>query len=211
MGLLLGQTAPNFQTDTSQGEIDFYNFIGDGWVILFSHPADFTPICTTELGRMSQIQDEFTKRNTKILAVSVDNAESHRDWIKDINETQNTDVKYPIIADTDQKVAKLYGMIHPDALAKKTVRTVFIIGPNKKVRLTLTYPPSTGRNFNEILRALDSIQLTDDYSVSTPADWEDGDDVYVGGNIKTEDIPEHFPKGHEIIKPYLRKTPQPNK
>ncbi|HLR37013.1 MAG TPA: peroxiredoxin [Chitinophagaceae bacterium] len=211
MGLLLGQTAPNFQTDTSQGEIDFYDFIGDGWVILFSHPADFTPICTTELGRMSQIQDEFTKRNTKILAVSVDSAESHRDWIKDINETQNTDVKYPIIADTDQKVAKLYGMIHPDALAKKTVRTVFIIGPNKKVRLTLTYPPSTGRNFNEILRALDSIQLTDDYSVSTPADWKDGDDVYVGGNIKTEDIPEHFPKGHEVIKPYLRKTPQPNK
>ena len=211
MGLLLGQTAPNFQTDTSQGEIDFYDFIGDGWVILFSHPADFTPICTTELGRMSQIQDEFTKRNTKILAVSVDSAESHRDWIKDINETQNTDVKYPIIADTDQKVAKLYGMIHPDALAKKTVRTVFIIGPNKKVRLTLTYPPSTGRNLNEILRALDSIQLTDDYSVSTPADWKDGDDVYVGGNIKTEDIPEHFPKGHEVIKPYLRKTPQPNK
>ncbi len=211
MGLLLGETAPNFQADTSQGEIDFYDFIGDGWVILFSHPADYTPICTTELGRMSQLQDDFAKRNAKILAVSVDTADSHRGWIKDINETQNTDVQYPIIADTDQKVANLYGMIHPDALAKKTVRTVFIIGPDKKVKLTLTYPPSTGRNFLEILRALDSLQLTADYSVSTPADWKDGEDVYIGGNVKEEDIPTQFPKGHEVIKPYLKRTPQPNK
>jgi len=211
MRLKLGETAPNFQAETNEGNIDFYEYLGDGWGVLFSHPADYTPVCTTELGRMSQLQDEFTKRNAKILAVSVDSAESHRGWIKDINETQNTHVGYPIIADTDRKVADLYGMIHPKALDTKTVRSVFIIGPDKKVKLTLTYPASTGRNFLEILRVLDSLQLTSDYSVSTPADWKEGEDVIIGGNIKTEDIPEKFPKGHKIIKPYLRTTPQPNK
>ncbi len=211
MSLPLGETAPNFQANTTQGEIDFYEYLGDGWGILFSHPSDFTPVCTTELGRMSQLQDEFTKRNTKILAVSVDDLESHNGWVKDINETQNTNVSYPIIADTDKKVANLYGMIHPKWSDTHTVRSVFIIGPDKKIKLTLTYPASTGRNFLEILRALDSLQLTANYSVSTPADWKDGEDVVIGGNIKTEDIPQHFPKGHKIIKPYLRTTPQPNK
>ncbi len=211
MSLPLGETAPNFQAKTTQGDLDFYEYLGDGWGILFSHPSDYTPVCTTELGRMSQLQDEFTKRNTKILAVSVDDVESHKGWVKDINETQNTNVKYPIIADTDKKVANLYGMIHPKWDDTHTVRSVFIIGPDKKVKLTLTYPASTGRNFLEILRALDSLQLTANYSVSTPADWKDGEDVVIGGNIKTEDIPKHFPKGHKIIKPYLRTTPQPNK
>lgn len=211
MSLPLGETAPNFQAKTNKGDIDFYEYLGDGWGILFSHPQDFTPVCTTELGSMSRLQGEFTKRNAKILAVSVDSAESHQGWIKDINETQNTDVTYPIIADTDKKVANLYGMIHPKWSDTHTVRSVFIIGPDKKVKLTLTYPASTGRNFLEILRVLDSLQLTSDYSVSTPADWKDGEDVVIGGNIKTEDIPNHFPKGHKIIKPYLRTTPQPNK
>src|SRR5699024_10472199 len=211
MSLKLGEIAPNFQAETSQGEIDFYQYLGEGWGILFSHPADFTPVCTTELGRMSQLHDEFAKRNTKILAVSVDNADAHRGWIKDINETQNTDVKYPIIADTDKKVANLYGMIHPEWSDTHTVRSVFIIGPDKKVKLTLTYPAETGRNFYEILRVLEALQLTADYSVATPADWKDGEDVIIGGQIKTEDIPEKFPKGHKIVKPYLRTTPQPNR
>lgn len=211
MSLQLGDTAPNFQAQTTAGEIDFYEFLGDGWGVLFSHPADFTPVCTTELGRMSQLQDEFTKRNTKILAVSVDPLDSHNGWIKDINETQNTTVGYPIIADPEKKVANLYGMIHPNASDTHTVRSVFVIGPDKKVKMTLTYPASTGRNFLEILRVVDSLQLTSNYSVSTPADWQDGEDVIIGGNIKTEDIPTKFPKGHKIIKPYLRTTPQPNK
>lgn len=211
MSLPLGETAPNFQATTTAGDIDFYEFLGDGWGVLFSHPADFTPVCTTELGSMSRLQDEFTKRNAKILAVSTDPLESHQGWINDINETQNTSVKYPIIADTDKNVATLYGMIHPQFSDTHTVRSVFIIGPDKKVKLTLTYPASTGRNFYEILRVLDSLQLTANYSVSTPADWKDGEDVVIGGNIKTEDIPSVFPKGHKIIKPYLRTTPQPNK
>lgn len=211
MSLKLEEKAPNFQADTSQGEIDFYEFLGDGWGVLFSHPADYTPVCTTELGRMSQLQEEFEKRNAKILALSVDNADSHRGWIKDINETQNTEVKYPIIADPDQKVANLYGMIHPEADDTKTVRTVFIIGPDKKVKMTLTYPASAGRNFNEILRVLDAIQLTSEYPVATPVEWEDGDDVIVLPGIKTEDIAGKFPKGFTEIKPYLRTTPQPNK
>lgn len=211
MSLKLGETAPNFQAETSKGKIDFHEFLGEGWGILFSHPADYTPVCTTELGRMSQIENEFSTRNAKILAVSVDSVDSHKGWIKDINETQNTEVTYPIIADTDKKVAHLYGMIHPKADNTKTVRSVFIIGPDKKIKLTLTYPASTGRNFQEIVRALDSLQLTSDYSVATPADWKQGEDVIVSGAIKTEDIPEKFPKGHQIIKPYLRTTPQPDK
>lgn len=211
MALLLEDTAPNFTAQTTAGEIDFYKFLGDGWGVLFSHPSDFTPVCTTELGSMSRLNDEFQKRNAKILAVSVDSLESHKDWIKDINETQNTHVKYPIISDPEKKVANLYGMISPKWSDSHTVRSVFIISPDKKVKLTLTYPASTGRNFLEILRALDSIQLTSNYSVSTPADWKDGEDVIVGGSVKTEDIPKKFPKGHKIIKPYLRTTPQPNK
>lgn len=211
MSLRLGDTAPNFQAQTTAGEIDFYQFLGDGWGMLFSHPADFTPVCTTELGRMSQLQDEFAKRNVKILAVSVDPLESHQGWVKDINETQNTTVQYPLIADPEKKVAALYDMIHPNASETQTVRSVFIIGPDKKVKLTLTYPASTGRNFQELLRVVDSLQLTSNYSVSTPADWKDGDDVIIGGAIKTEDIPGKFPKGHKIIKPYLRTTPQPNR
>lgn len=211
MSLKLEEKAPNFQADTSKGKIDFYEFLGNSWGVLFSHPADYTPVCTTELGRMSQLQDEFEKRNTKILALSVDSAESHKGWIKDINETQNTEVDYPIIADPDQKVANLYDMIHPEADDTKTVRTVFIIGPDKKVKMTLTYPASAGRNFNEILRVLEAIQLTSEYEVATPVEWEDGDDVIVSPSIKTEDISAKFPKGFKEIKPYLRTTPQPNK
>lgn len=211
MSLRLGDIAPNFQAQTTAGDIDLYEFLGDGWGVLFSHPSDFTPVCTTELGRMSQLHEEFKKRGAKILAVSVDPLESHKGWVNDINETQNTTVGYPIIADPDKKVASLYGMIHPNASETHTVRSVFIIGPDRKVKLTLTYPASTGRNFLEILRVLDSLQLTSNYSVSTPADWQDGEDVIVGGAIKTEDIPAKFPKGHKIIKPYLRTTPQPNK
>lgn len=211
MALLLEETAPNFKAQTTAGEIDFYEFLGNGWGVLFSHPSDFTPVCTTELGRMSQLQEEFKKRNAKIIAVSVDPVDSHKGWIKDINETQHTNVKYPIIADPEKKVANLYGMISPKWSDSHTVRCVFIISPDKKIKLTLTYPASTGRNFQEILRALDSIQLTADYAVSTPADWQDGEDVIIGGSVKTEDIPKKFPKGHKIIKPYLRTTPQPNK
>ena len=210
MSLKLGEIAPNFQADTSIGTIDFYDYIGDGWVVLFSHPADYTPVCTTELGRVAQLQGEFAKRNTKVIALSVDTSDSHRGWISDINETQNTHVNYPIIADSDRKVSDLYGMIHPAADDTHTVRSVFIIGPDKKIKLTLTYPASTGRNFDEILRVIDSLQLTANYKVATPADWKQGQDVIVSGAIKTEDIPSIFPKGHKIIKPYLRTTPQPN-
>lgn len=211
MSLRLGDTAPNFQAQSTAGEIDLYDYLGNGWGVLFSHPADYTPVCTTELGRMAQLQDEFAKRNAKILAVSVDPLESHKGWVNDINETQQTNVGYPLVADPDKKVASLYDMIHPNASETHTVRSVFIIGPDKKIKLTLTYPASTGRNFLELLRVLDSLQLTSNYSVSTPADWKDGEDVIVGGAIKTEDIPQKFPKGHRIVKPYLRYTPQPNK
>ena len=179
--------------------------------MLFSHPADYTPVCTTELGRTAQLKDRFAEKNVKVLAVSVDGLASHKDWIKDINETQNTTVNFPIIADEDRNVATLYDMIHPNADNTLTVRSVFIIGPNKKVKLTLTYPASTGRNFDELLRVIDSLQLTANYSVATPADWKDGEDVVVSPSIATEDIPEKFPKGHKVIKPYLRTTPQPNK
>ncbi|HLT87162.1 MAG TPA: peroxiredoxin [Sphingobacterium sp.] len=211
MSLRLGDIAPNFQADTSIGKIDFYEYIGDGWAVLYSHPSDYTPVCTTELGRTALLKSEFEKRNTKVLALSVDSVEDHLGWIKDINETQNCEVDFPIIADKDRKVAELYDMIHPNASATATVRSVFVIGPDKKIKLTLTYPASTGRNFNEILRVIDSLQLTDQYSVATPADWKDGEDVIVVPAIKTEDIPARFPKGYTEVKPYLRVTPQPNK
>lgn len=211
MSLKLGDDAPNFKAQTSIGEIDFYEYIDGKWAVLYSHPSDFTPVCTTELGRTAQLKSEFEKRNVKVLALSVDSVEDHLEWIKDINETQNADVDFPIIADKDRKVAELYDMIHPNASATATVRSVFVIGPDKKIKLTLTYPASTGRNFNEILRVIDSLQLTADYSVATPADWEDGQDVIVVPAIKTEDIPAKFPKGYKEIKPYLRTTPQPNR
>ncbi|WP_231459304.1 peroxiredoxin [Pedobacter sp. Leaf132] len=211
MSIRLGDVAPNFQAETSIGKIDFYEHLGDGWGVLFSHPADYTPVCTTELGRTAALKGDFEKRNVKVLAISVDTAESHKGWISDINETQNTSVDFPIIADPDKVVANLYDMIHPNASETLTVRSLFVIGPDKKVKLIITYPASTGRNFNEVLRVIDSLQLTANYSVATPADWQDGDDVIVVNSIKTEDIPEKFPKGHKIIKTYLRTTPQPNK
>lgn len=211
MSLRLGDDAPNFQAQTTIGDIDFYDYTAGSWVVLYSHPSDFTPVCTTELGRTAQLKSEFDKRNVKVLALSVDPVEEHLEWIKDINETQNTEVNFPIIADKDRKVAELYDMIHPNASATATVRSVFVVGPDRKVKLTLTYPASTGRNFNEILRVIDSLQLTAEYSVATPADWKDGDDVIVVPAIKTEDIAAKFPKGFKEIKPYLRVTPQPNK
>ena len=211
MSIRLGDTAPNFTADTSIGHIDFYEHLGDSWGVLFSHPADFTPVCTTELGRTAALKDEFEKRNVKVLAISVDSAESHKSWISDINETQNTSVEFPIIADPEKTVANLYDMIHPNASETLTVRSLFVISPDKKVKLIITYPASTGRNFNEVLRVIDSLQLTANYSVATPADWQDGEDVIVVNSIKTEDIPAKFPKGHQVIKPYLRTTPQPNK
>lgn len=210
MSLRLGDTAPNFQAVTTIGEIDFYDYTEGKWVVLFSHPADYTPVCTTELGRTAQLKSEFDKRNTVVLAVSVDPIDSHHGWVKDINETQNTNVEFPIIADDNRKVAELYDMIHPNASATATVRSVFVIGPDRKIKLTLTYPASTGRNFLEILRVIDSLQLTANHSVATPADWEHGQDVIVSPAIATEDIPAKFPKGHKVIKPYLRTTPQPN-
>ncbi|MBV8254251.1 MAG: peroxiredoxin [Chitinophaga sp.] len=211
MSLRLGDTAPNFTAKTTLGEINFYDYLGDSWGVLFSHPADFTPVCTTELGKTALLNGEFAKRNVKVLALSVDPLDKHNSWIGDINETQNCDVNFPIIADEDKTVANLYGMIHPNASETFTVRSLFIIGPDKKVKLTITYPASTGRNFHEVLRVIDSLQLTAQYSVATPADWKDGEDVIVTAAVPTADIPERFPKGHKIIKPYLRTTPQPNK
>lgn len=211
MALQLGDIVPDFTQASSEGEISFHSWAGDSWVVLFSHPADYTPVCTTELGTVASLKSEFDKRNVKIVALSVDDAESHKGWIKDINETQNTTVNYPIIADVDRKVADLYGMIHPSSLNNLTVRSVFIIDPNKKLRLTITYPASTGRNFDEILRVIDSLQLTDYHQVATPANWKDGDDCVVVPSISTEDAKQKFPKGVTEIKPYLRMTPQPNK
>ena len=211
MSLRLGDLAPNFKAKSSQGEIDFYDYLGDSWAVLFSHPADYTPVCTTELGKTASLKEEFEKRNVKVIALSVDSEESHKGWIKDINETQDVEVTFPILADEDRKVSELYGMIHPNASETFTVRSLFIIGPDKKVKLMITYPASTGRNFQEILRVIDSLQLTANYSVATPADWKDGEDVVVVPAIKTEDIPAKFPKGFTAIKPYLRMTPQPNK
>ncbi|WP_075351313.1 peroxiredoxin [Algoriphagus marinus] len=210
MSLRLGDTAPNFQAETSQGKIDFYEYLGDGWGILFSHPADYTPVCTTELGAVAKLKEEFAKRNTKVIALSVDGLESHKGWISDINETQGTEVNFPIIADQDRKVSELYDMIHPNSNENFTVRSVFVIGNDKKIKLMITYPASTGRNFDELLRVIDSLQLTANYSVATPANWKQGEDVVVSPSIKTEDIPAKFPKGHKVIKPYLRTTPQPD-
>ncbi|MFN4364693.1 peroxiredoxin [Chryseobacterium hispalense] len=210
MSIKLGDTAPDFQAETSLGDISFYEYLGDSWGILFSHPADYTPVCTTELGYTSKFKSEFDKRGTKVIALSVDGVEDHQNWIKDINETQNTDVQFPIIADKDRKISELYDFIHPNASATATVRSLLIIDPEKKVRLIITYPASTGRNFNEILRVLDSLQLVDSYKVATPVNWQDGDDVIVPPSISTEDAKKIFPKGVKEIKPYLRYTPQPN-
>ena len=210
MAIRLGDEAPDFTAETTTGPIEFHNWLGEGWGVLMSHPADYTPVCTTELGRVANLKSEFDSRGVKVLAVSVDPVDSHEGWIKDINETQNADVQFPLIADPDRKVASLYDMIHPNADNTMTVRTVFVIGPDKKVKLSITYPASTGRNFDEILRVIDSLQLTANYQVATPVDWKHGEDCVVVPAIKTEDIPAKFPKGFKEIKPYLRTTPQPN-
>lgn len=211
MSLRLGDIAPNFQATTSIGPIDFYEYLGTGWGVLFSHPADFTPVCTTELGKTALLKEEFEKRNVKVLALSVDTVESHLNWINDINETQHVHVSFPIIADKDKSIANAYDMIHPNASETFTVRSLFIIGPDKKVKLFITYPASTGRNFVEVLRVIDSLQLTANYSVATPADWKEGEDVIVVPALSTEEAIKKFPKGVKVVKPYLRYTPQPNK
>jgi alkyl hydroperoxide reductase subunit AhpC len=210
MSLRLGDIAPNFQAKTTAGDLDFYEYLGNSWGVLFSHPADFTPVCTTELGKTASLQAEFAKRNVKVLAVSVDPLDKHHGWIKDINETQNVSVGFPIIADEDKQVANLYGMIHPNASETFTVRSLFVIGPDKKVKLTITYPASTGRNFVEVLRVIDSLQLTANHSVATPADWKHGEDVIVVPAVSTDDAIKKFPKGVKVVKPYLRYTPQPD-
>ena len=210
MSLRLGDKAPNFQASTTIGDIDFYEYLGDGWGILFSHPADFTPVCTTELGKTALLQEEFAKRNVKVLAVSIDPLDKHNSWVKDINETQHVTVGFPLIADEDRTVATLYDMIHPNASLTATVRSLFVIGPDKAVKLMITYPASTGRNFTEVLRVVDSLQLTSNYSVATPADWKAGEDVIVVPAVSTDDAIKKFPKGVKVVKPYLRYTPQPN-
>lgn len=210
MSLRLGDLAPNFVAETTEGTIDFHKYLGDGWGVLFSHPADYTPVCTTELGAVAKLKSEFEKRNVKVMALSVDGLVDHAAWIKDINETQHTTVNFPLIADKDRNVSQLYDMIHPNANENFTVRSVFVIGPDKKIKLIIAYPASTGRNFDELLRVIDSLQLTAKYSVATPANWKHGEDVVIAPAIKDEDIPEKFPKGHTKIKPYLRTTPQPN-
>ena len=211
MALRLGDEAPNFQAETTEGDINFHDWIGDGWAILFYHPADYTPVCTTELGYTAKLKPEFEKRGVKIIAISVDSLEDHRGWINDINETQNTTVNFPIIADPDRAVAIAYDMIHPNAAEKFTVRSVFVIDPNKKIRLTITYPPATGRNFDEILRVVDALQLTDNHAVATPVNWKDGEDCIVVPTLSDEEATAKFPKGFTTIKPYLRTTPQPNR
>lgn len=210
MSIRLGDTAPDFVAASSEGTISFYEFLGSSWGVLFSHPADFTPVCTTELGAVARLEDEFAKRNVKVIALSVDPVSAHLEWIRDINETQNTRVGFPIIADPEFEVSQLYGFVHPNASDRFTVRSVVIIDPGKKVKLLITYPASTGRNFQEILRVIDSLQLTAAYSVATPADWKQGDDVVILPSVKTEEIPARFPKGFKEVKPYLRTTPQPN-
>ncbi|MEI9958139.1 MAG: peroxiredoxin [Ferruginibacter sp.] len=210
MSLRLGDVAPNFTAKTSLGEIDFYEYLGNSWGILFSHPADYTPVCTTELGRTAALKEEFAKRGVKVLALSVDPVDKHLGWISDINETQNVEVDFPIIADDDRKVAQLYDFIHPNASATATVRSLVIIAPDKTVKLIITYPASTGRNFVEVLRVVDSLQLTANYSVATPANWAAGERVIVVPAVSTEDAIKKFPKGLDIVKPYLRYTPQPN-
>jgi thioredoxin-dependent peroxiredoxin len=211
MSLQLGDTVPNFTQKSTLGDISFYDWAGDSWVILFSHPADFTPVCTTELGQVAKLNAEFQKRGVKPIAVSVDPLDSHLNWLKDIEETQGVQLNYPLLADADKSVANLYEMIHPNANDTLTVRSVFIIDPNKKLRLTLTYPASTGRNFAELLRVIDSLQLTENYSVATPADWKQGEDVVISPKLQDpEDLKQRFPKGYRTLKPYLRLTPQPN-
>lgn len=212
MSLRLGDIAPDFEQDSSEGRIRLHEWLGDSWGVLFSHPADFTPVCTTELGFTAKLKDQFAQRGVKVLALSVDLVESHLKWIDDINETQDTRVNFPIIADADRKVSELYDLIHPNANDTLTVRSLFIIDPSKKVRLIITYPASTGRNFNEILRVIDSLQLTDEHKVATPANWEDGDEVVIVPSLKDEEeIKRRFPKGYRAVKPYLRLTPQPNR
>tara|TARA_B100000029_G_scaffold516836_1_gene635818 strand:- start:5803 stop:6456 length:654 start_codon:yes stop_codon:yes gene_type:complete len=216
MNLRIGDQAPNFHANTTVGEIDFHDWLGDSWGILMSHPADFTPVCTTEIGRVANLSGEFSTRNAKVLVLSVgtkagiEPLDSHREWIKDVNETQNSNVQFPLIEDASKEIANMYGMIHPNASDTLTVRSVFIVGPDKLIKLIISYPASTGRNFNEILRVLDSLQLTANYQVATPADWKNGDDCIVVPAVPTEDIPAKFPKGHTIIKEYLRVTPQPD-
>lgn len=211
MAVQLGDEAPDFSAETTAGPINFHEWLGDSWGVLFSHPADFTPVCTTELGAVANIEEEFKKRGVKIIALSVNSVDDHEGWIADINETQNAEVAFPMIADPERKVAQIYDMIHPNALDNMTVRSVFVIGPDKKVKLTLTYPASTGRNFDEILRVIDSLQLTANYSVATPANWQDGDDCIVVPALSDEEATEKFPQGFTAVKPYLRVTPQPNR
>ncbi|MEB3339296.1 peroxiredoxin [Okeania sp.] len=212
MALRLGDKVPDFTQNSSEGEISFYDWAGENWVVLFSHPADYTPVCTTELGSVAKLKPEFDKRGVKVIALSVDDAESHKGWIGDINETQETTVNYPILADVDKKVSDLYDMIHPNSLNNLTIRTVFIIDPEKKLRLSITYPASTGRNFDEIIRVIDSLQLTDNYQVATPVNWQDGEDCVIVPSLKDPEVlKEKFPKGYTEVKPYLRMTPQPNK
>lgn len=210
MGLRLGDIAPNFKAKSTEGELDFHNWLGEDWGILFSHPADYTPVCTTELGTVAKYKAKFDKRNVKVAALSVDSLDSHNGWVKDINETQNTTVNFPIIADEDKNVAELYDMIHPNALSNLTVRSVFIVAPDKTIKLMITYPASTGRNFDELLRVIDSLQLTAYHKVATPANWNNGDDCVIVPAVSNEQIAENFPKGYTEVKPYLRLTPQPN-
>ncbi len=212
MALRLGDVAPDFTQESSEGPIHFYEWAGKNWVVFFSHPADFTPVCTTELGFTAKLKPEFEKRGVKAIALSVDTVENHKGWIPDINETQGTQVNFPILADSDHKVSLLYDLIHPNSLANLTVRSVFIIDGDKKIRATITYPASTGRNFNEILRVIDSLQLTDNYKVATPVNWKDGEDVVIVPALKDEvELKQRFPKGYKVVRPYLRLTPQPNK
>jgi len=210
MSIHLGDTAPDFTAETTAGEINFYEYLGDNWGVLFSHPADFTPVCTTELGMIARLKNEFAKRNVKVIALSADSLKSHMEWIKDINETQGTVVNFPIVADPDLRIARLYDMVHPGHSEKYTVRSVIVVGPDKKVKLTITYPASTGRNFAELLRVIDSLQLTANYSVATPADWKNGEDVVILPSVSKEEISKKFPKGYREIKPYMRITPQPD-
>jgi alkyl hydroperoxide reductase subunit AhpC len=211
MAVRLGDTAPDFEADTTEGHLHFHEWLGDSWGVLFSHPKDYTPVCTTELGTVARLKPEFDKRNVKVIGLSVDPIDSHAGWAKDIEETQGAALNFPLIGDSDRKVADLYDMIHPNANDTLTVRSVFIIGPDKKVKLTLTYPASTGRNFDELLRVIDSLQLTAKYKVATPADWKDGDNVIIGSAVTDEEAKELFPDGWTTVKPYLRVLPQPNK
>ncbi len=211
MALQLGDAAPDFTAETTEGKLNFYEYLGDGWGVLFSHPRDFTPVCTTELGAVAKLKDEFAKRNTKVIGLSVDSVDDHEKWSEDIAETQGARVNFPMIGDPDRTVADLFGMIHPNAHDTQTVRSVFVIGPDKKIKLTLTYPQSTGRNFEEIPRVIDSLQLTAKYQVSTPADWKDGEDVIIIPAVSDEEAKDKFPKGWDAKKPYLRLTPQPNR